>query len=73
MATLTTKNRTALTACHRIRKRFSEIRQKHKVTKGQDAKTQADHKQHEKHGRKLKAGESTPTFQHTTFGSSEVA
>lgn len=41
--------------------------------KAQDAKTQADHKQREEHGRKLKAGQITPVFQRTTFGSSEVA
>jgi transposase len=41
--------------------------------KAQDAKTQADHKQREEHGRKLKAGQITPILQHTTFGSSEVA
>src|SRR5260370_9346935 len=39
MATLAAKNRKALTEWRRIRKRFNETRQKHEVTKGQDAKT----------------------------------
>src|SRR6266446_225105 len=39
MTTLTSRNRTALTTCRRIRKRINNTRQKNKVTAGQDGKT----------------------------------